>query len=86
MINQVSRNDWQYLIPFLIILVIFFATDILEVLNKLDFAYNSVLINVEKYRAITAHFLHADFSHLLANTFGIVMARYFLISSISSNF
>ncbi len=33
---------------------------------------------MEPYRIITTHFMHGDTQHLLANTFGIVVARYCL--------
>ena len=76
--NNISRKDWQYFIPFLLIAGIFLCSDFISLLNKLNFAYNSRTITFEPYRAITSHFFHADFRHLIANTFGIVIARYFL--------
>ncbi len=77
MIDKVSKNDWQYLIPFLIIAFAFIGTDLLGLLNKNYLAYSSGILFAQPYRAVTTHFIHADFNHLLANTFGIVVARYF---------
>ncbi len=79
MINKISKNDWQYLLPIFILVFIFIGTDITIFWNKLDFAYHHRLIFIEPYRAVTSHFFHADVNHLLANIFGIVVARYFLI-------
>jgi len=75
---HVKKNDFQYFIPFLSLVFIFFCTDFLGVIEKLDFAYYSGAIISQPYRVVTTHFLHADFSHLVANIFGIVVARYFL--------
>ncbi len=76
MFTKVSNDDWQYLFPFLIIILVFIATDILGFIRKVDFAYSSGMLLLQPYRAITSHFLHADFNHLLANTFGIAVARF----------
>ena len=78
MLNKVFKNDWQFLLPFLICAICFVATDPLKILEKTKFAYWSGLLANEPYRVITNHFMHGDIKHLIANTFGIVVARYCL--------
>ena len=78
MLNKVSKGDWQYLLPFLFCVVCFVATDLLSILEKTKYAYWSGVLLTEPYRIITTHFFHGDAQHLLANTFGIVVARYCL--------
>tara|TARA_Y100001968_G_scaffold329904_1_gene380348 strand:- start:285 stop:878 length:594 start_codon:yes stop_codon:yes gene_type:complete len=75
---KVSKDDWQYLIPFLACTICFVATDIFGIIDKERFAYWSGGLILEPYRIITAHFIHGDAKHLLANTFGIAVARYCL--------
>ncbi len=75
--TRISQNDWQYVIPSLLLLTVFIGTDLLDIFQKSDFAYLSGVIINEPYRLVTAHLFHADFNHLLANTFGIVIVRYF---------
>ena len=77
---KVSKDDWQYLLPFLACSICFIATDLLGIMDKTRFAYWSGGLVVEPYRIITSHFIHGDAKHLLANTFGIVVARYCLKS------
>ncbi|WP_269623183.1 rhomboid family intramembrane serine protease [Prochlorococcus marinus] len=74
---KIYRDDWQYAIPFLTILAFFISTDLLKVINKIDLAYISGALPYQIYRSFTSHFVHGNFGHLLANTFGIVVARYF---------
>ena len=74
---KISQHDWQYVIPFIFIVLVFIGTDIFGLFNKINFAYSSALLVSEPYRGLTAHFIHADFNHLFANVFGIVVARYF---------
>ncbi len=76
----VSTNDWQYLIPFLICLVAFIATDMFGLISKSIFAYWSGGLLVQPHRIITSHFVHGDFRHLLFNTGGIIIARYFFMT------
>tara|TARA_B100000700_G_C15024279_1_gene847335 strand:- start:910 stop:1497 length:588 start_codon:yes stop_codon:yes gene_type:complete len=78
MLNKVSHDDWQYLIPFLVCTVCFIATDLLGIIEKTSVAYWSGSLLAEPYRIITSHFFHGDINHLLANTSGIIVARYFL--------
>ena len=78
MLKKVSKNDWQYLLPFLACSICFIATDLFGSFEKIRFAYWSGGLLVEPYRIITTHFIHGDAKHLLANTFGIVVARYCL--------
>ncbi len=54
------------------------ATDLIGALKKEDFAYISTVLPFQPYRGVTSHFFHADLSHLSANIFGLVVARYFL--------
>ena len=75
---KVPKDDWQYLIPFLACTICFVATDIFGIIDKERFAYWSGGLILEPYRIITAHFIHGDAKHLLANTFGIAVARYCL--------
>ena len=75
---KVSKNDWQYLLPFITFSICFIATDIFESIEKTRFAYWSGGLLVEPYRIITSHFIHSNAKHLLANTFGIIIARYCL--------
>ena len=77
---KVSKDDWQYLLPFLACSICFVATDLFGIIEKTKFAYWSGVLLVEPYRIITTHFIHGDAKHLLANTFGIVVARYCLKS------
>ena len=75
---RVSKDDWQYLLPFLACSICFVATDLFGIIEKTKFAYWSGGLLIEPYRIITTHFIHGDAKHLLANTFGIVVARYCL--------
>ena len=79
-LKTISTNDWQYILPISINIIIYFLTDIIKLINKYDFAYSSSQISIEPYRIISYHFIHGDFNHLLANCIGIVIARYFFIS------
>jgi len=75
---KIAKDDWQYLLPFIACSICFIATDLVGVIEKTRFAYWSGALLIEPYRIITTHFIHADAKHLLANTFGIVVARYCL--------
>jgi len=75
---KISKDDWQYIVPFLACSICFVATDILGLIEKSRFAYWSGGLIVEPYRIITSHFIHGDAKHFLANTFGMVVARYCL--------
>ncbi len=77
---QVSNDDWQYLLPFAACLIGFVATDLFDLVDKTKFSYWSGGLLTEPYRLITTHFIHGDGNHLLANTFGIIVARYCLKS------
>ena len=86
-LKQVSKDDWQYLLPFCVCVSCFVVTDILNLLEKINLAYWSGALTLQPYRIITSHFLHVDIKHLLANTFGIIVARYCLQSlRLKSNF
>ena len=78
MLEKISKNDWQYFIPFLACTICFVATDFLGIIDKTSIAYWSGRLIYEPYRIITSHFFHGDFNHLLANISGIIIARYFL--------
>ena len=78
MIEKVSKDDWQYLAPFLACIICFISTDILGIIDKISVAYWSGRLLVEPHRIFTAHFFHGDINHLLANISGIIVARYFL--------
>ncbi len=78
MINNVSKDDWQYLLPFLICLVCFLCTDLLGIWDKNNLAYWSGELLAQPHRIITFHFIHADAKHLLLNSFGIAVCRYCL--------
>ena len=78
MLNKVSTNDWQYLVPIFVCTICFIATDFLGIIEKTSIAYWSGRLEYEPYRIITSHFFHGDFNHLLANISGIIVARYFL--------
>jgi len=78
MLKKVSKDDWQYLLPFLACSICFVATDLFGLIEKTRFAYWSGGLLIEPYRIITTHFIHGDAKHLLANSFGIVVARYCL--------
>ncbi len=73
----VSIDDWQYLIPFLICLVAFIATDIVGLIDKSHLVYWSGGLLAQPHRMLTAHFFHGDFGHLVFNTGGIIIARNF---------
>ncbi len=75
---KIAKDDWQYLLPFIGYSICFVATDLFGIIEKTSFAYWSGGLLVEPYRIITMHFIHEDAKHLLANTFGIVIARYCL--------
>tara|TARA_Y100001970_G_C14229359_1_gene857652 strand:+ start:377 stop:970 length:594 start_codon:yes stop_codon:yes gene_type:complete len=79
-ISRINSNDYQYIFVFIVCLTIFIASDIFEILNKINFAYWSGGILTQPYRIISAHFFHDDLNHLLANMSGIVVARYCLIN------
>ena len=82
-----SKDDWQYLLPFLACSMVFVATDLFGIIEKTRFAYWSGGLLKEPYRIITTHFVHSDAQHLLANTFGIVVSRYcFKGLKLKSNF
>ena len=76
--DKVAKDDWQYLLPFLACAICFIATDVFGIVEKTRFAYWSGGLLFEPYRIFTSHFLHGDAKHFLANTFGIVVARYCL--------
>ena len=76
MLNKISKEDWQFLLPTLLCTFFFIATDLFNILEKEKFAYWSGVLLTEPHRAITNHFIHGDAKHLLANTFGIIFARY----------
>jgi len=78
LIKILPKSDWQYLIPFLMCLVSFIATDIFGIIEKQNLAYWSGILIFEPYRVVTSHFIHADAQHLLANTLGLIIARYCL--------
>mgnify|MGYP001303117672 CR=1 FL=1 len=78
MLNNIPKNEWQYIIPSLICTAIFTATDFFGLIDKRLFSYWSGALIIEPYRIFTYHFIHADINHLGANIFGIVIARYFL--------
>ena len=78
MINKVSEDDWQYLLPFLACTICFVTTDLFGSLEKISFAYWSGRLLFEPYRIFTSHFFHGDVNHLLANISGIIVVRYFL--------
>ena len=78
MFKDTRMIDWQFILPSATIFIIFVLSDLFSAIDKIDFAYYSGMYWKEPYRIITAHFMHADFSHLLANIFGIVISRYFL--------
>ena len=80
MLEKVSKEDWQYFVPFLACTFCFFATDIFGIIDKTTIAYWSGRLFDEPYRIITSHFFHGNFNHLLANISGIIVARYFLKS------
>tara|TARA_Y100001968_G_C19374081_1_gene726663 strand:+ start:932 stop:1543 length:612 start_codon:yes stop_codon:yes gene_type:complete len=73
------RFDYQFILSSLIIVIIFILSDILKVIDKIQYSYSPEYIFKEPYRIFTAHFFHGDVNHLLANIFGIIMTRYFLI-------
>ncbi len=75
--SGISQYDWQYIIPVLIIVFVYLATDLFGLLNKGYFIYWSGLMIDQPHRIITSHIVHNDLSHLLANIGGIVVARYF---------
>ncbi len=75
---KVAKDDWQYLLPFIACSMFFVATDLFRLIDKSRFSYWSGGLLEQPYRIITTHFIHGDANHLLANTFGIVVARYCL--------
>ena len=80
MLEKISKDDWQYIFPFLACTICFFVTDFLGIIDKTSIAYWSGRLFDEPYRIITSHFFHGNFNHLLANILGIIVARYFLKS------
>ena len=76
--NKISKEDWQYLLPFIICSIVLLFTDILKSIDKTKLAYWSGALIAEPYRIVTSHFIHGDAKHLLINTFGIVIARFCL--------
>ena len=78
MLEKISKDDWQYFAPFIVCTIFFVATDFLGIIDKTSIAYWSGRLLYEPYRFITSHFFHTDFNHLLANTSGIIVSRYFL--------
>ena len=80
MLEKISKEDWQYFVPFLACTICFFATDLFGIVDKTSIAYWSGRLFYEPYRIITSHFFHGDFNHLLANISGIIVARFFLKS------
>lgn len=78
MLLKVSRNDWQYIVPFLACTICFVSTDLLGIIEKSSYAYWSGRLLFDPYRIVTSHFIHGDIDHLLANVSGIIVVRYFL--------
>ncbi len=76
--NTIAKDDWQYIIIFLLLVFTYIYSDIFNLINKLNFSYYSGVLLSQPYRILTSHFIHHDFSHLLSNIFGIVVSRYFL--------
>ena len=85
MLKDISKNEWQYIFPFLICTICFAITDIFGFIEKTIFAYLSGGLLIEPYRIVTSHFIHADINHLLANILGIVIARHFLNTLVLKN-
>ena len=77
---KIPKNDFQFLIPFLVCLICFAVTEFFENIDKINFAYWSGGLFSQPYRIITTHFIHSNINHLLANAFGIVVARFCLKS------
>ena len=77
MLVRVSKDDWQYFVPFLACTICFLATDFFEIIERTTVAYWSGRMLYEPYRIITSHFFHGDINHLLANCSGIIVVRYF---------
>ncbi len=87
MLGKISKDDWQYMVPFLVCTICFFFTDSLGIIDKTSIAYWSGRLFYEPYRIFTSHLFHGDLNHLLANISGIIVARYFLKSlSLQSNY
>ncbi len=80
MLNKVSKDDWQYFLPFFACSFCFVATNLFGIIEKTSVAYWSGRLLDEPYRMITYHFIHGDINHLLTNISGIIVARYFLKS------
>ena len=78
MVTKISRDDWQYFVPFLLCTISYIATDYIGLVEKTSVAYWSGRLVAEPYRIISYHFIHGDINHLLANISGIIIARYFL--------
>jgi len=64
MLEKISKDDWQYFVPFLACTICFFATDFLGIIDKTSIAYWSGRLLYEPYRIITSHLFHGDFNHL----------------------
>jgi len=62
MLEKISKDDWQYFVPFLACSICFFATDFLGIIDKSSIAYWSGRLFYEPYRIITSHFFHGDFN------------------------
>tara|TARA_B100000579_G_scaffold337250_1_gene288230 strand:- start:183 stop:770 length:588 start_codon:yes stop_codon:yes gene_type:complete len=80
MLEKISKDDWQYILPCMACTICFVATDVFGIIDKPSFFYWSGRLLHEPYRIITAHFFHGDFNHLLTNISGIIVARYLLKS------
>ncbi len=85
MLKDISKNEFQYILPFLICTICFVATDLFGLIEKTMFAYWSGGLLIEPYRIVTSHFIHADINHLLANILGILIARYSLNTLLLKN-
>ena len=77
MLERISKDDWQYIVPFLLCTICFIATDVIGIIGKTSVAYWSGRLFVEPYRVVTSHFFHVDINHFFANSSGIIVARYF---------
>ena len=77
--NSISKYDWQYLVTGCFLILVFFFTDLIGLIDKEFFYFVPRLIGDQPYRIFTSILIHADLNHLLSNLGGIIVTRYFLM-------
>lgn len=73
--NNINPLDYQYLATAGVLIIIWFASDLLGIIDKNQWmSWSGMMLN-QPHRFFTNSLIHADGGHLFTNLFGIVVAR-----------